>query len=270
MSDAPTRATPPRAALRQAMADGRPVLGTFLKLPGIAGVDLARQAGFDFVVVDLEHSTLSEAEAYAQLLHASATGLAALARIPEADADRINRLLEAGAAGIQLSTLRSRVEADRLVAASRYAPGGGRSVSLSHPQAAYGAVPLTEYLAAEAAAPTLCVGQIETAATDDPLADVVARLDVAFIGTTDLSVALGRPGQLDSDEVRARLADIATAADAAGTVLGAFAGSAAEIPSLLALGARYIVAGSDAATLGRALTEQRRTVSAALTLPEDQ
>jgi 4-hydroxy-2-oxoheptanedioate aldolase len=226
-----------------------------VKLPGPASIDLAVLAGLDLVVVDLEHSLLSEADALAQVHHAAARDLPALVRVASVDAGQVNRLLEAGAAGIQLSTLRTTAAAQALRAATRHAPEGRRSVSLGHPTAAYGRRPLADHIAAEAADPPVVVGQIETATTDDPLAEVVAPLDVAFLGTTDLTVDLGVPGRLDAEVVRARIAEVAGAASGAGVALGAWASGPAEAATVVAAGARFVLLSSDLALLGGALAD---------------
>jgi 4-hydroxy-2-oxoheptanedioate aldolase len=193
--------------------------GLFLKLASTEVIDLVRAAGFAFAVVDLEHSQLSEADARALVRHAAATGLPALVRIPEVDRGLVNRLLEAGAAGIQLSTVRRAADVRALRAATRYAPEGDRSISLAHPAAEYGATALRDYLAARAAEPPLVVAQIETAETEDSLDDILAeRPDVVFLGMTDLSVDVG----LDAARVRARVEEVAAAAERAGLPLGAF------------------------------------------------
>jgi 4-hydroxy-2-oxoheptanedioate aldolase len=192
--------------------------GIFLKLPSTEIVDLVHASPLDFAVVDLEHSQLSEGQARALVRHGAAIGLPVLVRLSELDKGLVNRLLEAGAAGIQLSTVRRVEQIAGLRTAVAYAPAGTRSVSLAHPQAGYGATPLAEYLAGVAT--PLVVAQIETADTDDPLEELMAAgPDVAFIGTTDLAVDLG----LDAARVRARVEEIADAAAAAGVALGAFA-----------------------------------------------
>jgi 4-hydroxy-2-oxoheptanedioate aldolase len=197
----------------------KPRRGLFLKLASTEVVDLVAAAGFDFAVVDLEHSQLGEAAARALVRHARVIGLPALVRLPEVDRGLVNRLLEAGAAGIQLSSVRRASQLRELRAATRYAPEGTRSISLAHPQAAYGATPLRDYLAAQAGRPPAIVAQIETAETDDPLDAILAeRPDVAFLGMTDLSVDLG----LNADRVRARVDEVAVAAERAGVALGAF------------------------------------------------
>lgn len=233
----------PSARLRERLRAGA-ILGTFLKLPALETVDIAVSAGFDFAVVDGEHAQLDEGQVRGLVRHGAALGLPMVVRIPAVDAGVINRLLEAGAAGIQLSSLRAKAQRDALVSASRYAPGGTRSVSLAHPAADYGAEGIPAYLERQKDGPLL-VGQIETATTADPLPELLRGLDVGFIGTTDLSVDLGRPGQLDDPRVRARVDEIAKAAASAGVAFGAWVGSAEALGALRTHAPRYVVVGSD-------------------------
>src|SRR5919198_2881094 len=223
-----------RMSSLRAELEARRVVGTFVKLPALESVEIAA-AELDFVVVDLEHSQLSEADVLRLVRHAWALDFPAMVRLHELDRALVNRLLEAGAAGIQLSSVRAIAEVEALRAACLYAPDGTRSISLAHPLARYGATPLRDYLAEQE--PPLVVAQIETATTDDPLEKILAAgADVAFVGVTDLTVDLG----LDADRVEARIAEIAAAADAAGVVLGGFGADARW---------RYAVASSDLALL---------------------
>jgi 4-hydroxy-2-oxoheptanedioate aldolase len=240
----------PRLADR--LASGR-IVGTFVKLGALEVIDLIAASTLDFAIVDLEHSQLGEAEALRLIRHASASDLPVVVRVPSCDAGQVNRLLEAGAAGIQLSTVRSVGQVDALVAATRYAPAGRRSVSLAHPAAGYGATGLRDLVIA---APPLLVGQIETARTDDPLEDILrAGLDVAFLGLTDLEVDLG----FDPERLRSRVTEVAAATDACGIVLGAFAATTGQIPA----GARYIALSSDVAMMRSALDAATRDAKGA-------
>jgi 4-hydroxy-2-oxoheptanedioate aldolase len=221
-----------RAALRD-----RRLAGSFVKLPALEVIEIAA-AELDFAVVDLEHSQLAEADALRLVRHAWALGFPAIVRLHALDRALVNRLLEAGAAGIQLSSVRSAREVAALRDACLYAPAGTRSISLAHPLARYGATPLRDYLAEQE--PPLVVAQLETATTDDPLETILAAgVDVAFVGITDLSVDLG----LDAERVEARVAEIAAAASAADVVLGGFGADERW---------RYAVASSDLALLQEA------------------
>ncbi len=222
---------------------GKRVRGVFVKLPTTDVIDVVAGSGFDFAVVDLEHSQLDEGDAFRLLRHGQALGFPVLARIAALDRGLVNRLLEAGAAGIHLSTVRRADEVRSLRAACRYAPHGTRSISLAHPQGRYGGLTLAEYLAEQSRGPLL-VAQIETGDTDDPLEEILAAgPDVLFIGVTDLAVELG----LDEARVRARVDEIADAAERASVPLGAFA---LDDPRV-----RYDVVSTDLTLLRKALLD---------------
>jgi 4-hydroxy-2-oxoheptanedioate aldolase len=225
------------SSLRGALREGGRLHGTFVKLPAAEVVEIAAET-LDFVVVDLEHSQLSEGDVLRLVRHAWALGFPALVRIHELDRALVNRVLEAGAAGIQLSSVRSSAEVEALRDACLYAPGGTRSVSLAHGPARYGATSLAEYLSGVEA--PLLVAQIETLETEDPLeAILTAGADVAFVGVTDLAVEYG----LDEQRVRARIDEVAAAADAAGVAFGGFGDDERY---------RYAIASSDLALLRKA------------------
>ena len=220
--------------MRESLLAGRRVRGTFVKLPSVEVIEVAA-AALDFAVVDLEHSQLSEAEALRLVHHAWALGFPSLIRLHELDRALVNRALEAGAAGIQLSSVRAVAEVHALRDACLYAPGGSRSVSLAHSVAAFGAAGLAEYLGD--VEPPLLVIQIETAETEDPLDEILAAgADVAFVGMTDLTVEYG----FDDARVGARVDEIAEAARRASITLGGFGTDGRFV---------YSVASSDLALL---------------------
>ncbi|WP_324788985.1 aldolase/citrate lyase family protein [Streptomyces sp. H51] len=241
---------PLRRRLRAALTAESPAVGTFVKLATPDVVELAAAAGFAFVVVDLEHAALAERDAVDLVRHAAVCGLPALVRVPEVDAAAVNRLLEAGAAGIQLSMLTRVAQTEALVAATRFAPAGRRSVSLANRSAGFGALPLAGFLRAERDDPPVLVGQIETARTD-PLPELVAALDVCFVGSTDLAVDLGLPA--DPAVLRAAVDRVRAAARSAGVAFGGWA-PARERAADLGLGdADYLIVGSDLQMLAAGL-----------------
>ncbi len=247
--------------LREAMRRG-PVLGTFLKLPRPEVVDLLALAGFDFVVCDLEHAQLSEADARTVLLAARAHDLPVVVRVEELTRGTINRLLEQGAAGIQLPRTRTAEDVRALVDLTRFPPVGSRSVGTAHLAAGYGRQALADYVDDEARRPLL-VGQFETRGD----AAAVAGLDVAFLGTVDLTVDHGVPGRLADPAVQSRVAQIETAARAGGVALGAFAAGVDQARTFAAAGYRYIAVSGDVSMLAAgardAITETRAALAAA-------
>src|SRR6266516_3260681 len=180
------------SSLREALREGRRLRGTFVKLPAPEVVEIAADV-LDFAIVDLEHSQLAEAEALRLVRHAWARRFPALLRVHELDRSLVNRVLEAGAAGIQLSSVRSAAEVRALRDACLYAPEGTRSISLAHGPARYGALSLADYLAA--LEPPILVVQIETAETEDPLEAILgAGADIVFVGVAEVVAAAALAG----------------------------------------------------------------------------
>ena len=196
---------------------GKRVRGIFVKVPTTEVVDLVASTGWDFGVVDLEHSQLTEGDGLRLVRHGHVIGFPMLVRIPTAERGVVNRLLEAGAAGIHLSTVRRAEEVRALRSACLYAPRGTRSIGLAHPAGRYGGTSLREYLDAQGDGP-LVIPQIETEETEDSLDEIAAEADVLFVGPADLGVDVG----LDDERLRARIDEIAAAAEAAAVPLGAF------------------------------------------------
>jgi 4-hydroxy-2-oxoheptanedioate aldolase len=239
------------AVLRARLREGRVVWSTFVKLSDVEVVEVLYQSGLDAMVIDMEHSQLSDADARRLVRHAAGLGFPAMVRIPAVDHGVINRLLEAGAAGIQLSSVTSRRQVEELLGACRYPPRGSRSASLAQPDAAYGVVPLPDYLGRDG---PFVVGQIESGATEEALPEVIAGLDVVFIGLTDLSVALGAPGRFGDPAVVERVAEVARSAGGdGGPALGGWVPDVEAARTFADGRARYLTVGSDLSYLASAV-----------------
>jgi 4-hydroxy-2-oxoheptanedioate aldolase len=226
------------SSVREALERGDRLRGAFVKLAALEVIEILA-AELDFAVIDLEHSQLSEGDCLRLVRHAYVLGFPTLVRTPSADRGVINRLLEAGAAGIQLSTVLRARDVSSVRAAAEYAPRGTRSISLSHPLARYGAIGLDDYVARQEA--PLVVAQIETMETDDPLEEIFAeRPDVVFVGVTDITV----DAALDRERAGARVDEILEGAVAANLPTGGFGDDA---------GFRYAVVSSDVTLLQQAV-----------------
>ena len=107
------------SSLRARLRRGPALIGTFLKVPGTDALRTVAGAGFDLVIVDLEHSQLSEAQARELVAAADMLGVPSSVRIPEHDRGAVNRFLEAGADAIQLSSVRSAAQVEALMSDTR-------------------------------------------------------------------------------------------------------------------------------------------------------
>jgi len=229
----------------------KPCIGTFLKLPRPEVVDLLALAGFDFVICDMEHAQISEEEARTVIKACVAAGLPVTVRLPEPTQGLVNRLLEAGAVGIQMPRLRTAADTRSLNAMMHFPPDGTRSFGNANAWAGYGNVPPPLYIE-ESNRRALVIGQFETREIEEPIDTMMQGLDVAFIGPMDLSVDFGAPGNFDHPEALARIREVEAAAARTSTYMGAFVGSVEQAVKLAGAGYRYLGVSGDIAMLGNA------------------
>ncbi len=239
------------AAQLRAKLDAGPAFGTFVKLGRREVIEIIAGAGLDFAICDLEHSQISEQEAGMMILAGRACGLPVIVRVADFEAGSANRLLEAGVAAIQVPQIQTRAQAAACRNACKYPPEGTRSLSLAQPAARYGAEPLADYIR-RSNEEVLLIGQLESRELERPLDALLRELDVAFIGSLDLTIDMGVPGKLDDPSVQQRLREIEQAAVAANVPLGIYADSPARAAQAAAAGYRLIAVGSDLGALSGA------------------
>ena len=163
---------------------------------------IAKTCGFDWLFIDMEHSSLDVDQA-AQLAMASlSVGITPIVRVPGHEHYHASRLLDNGAQGIVAPHVDTVEEAKRVASACRYPPIGHRSVAGAQPQLGFRAAPTgeaTKIVNAE----TLVVVMLETPkaiANADAIAQVEG-IDVLLIGTNDLCAEMGIPGQFNDPRV---------------------------------------------------------------------
>jgi len=237
---------PARLPLRARLAAGERLIGTFVKSRDPATTEALAVAGYDFVVADMEHSPLAVADVEGIARACSSRDVAVLARVPPSRLGLCGALLDAGVTGIQVSDVSSAALAAGVAAAAWYPPRGERSLSLSTRAARFGTLPAAEHIA-RSDDQTVLVGQIESAAGVGSLASIIASgvFDALFLGATDLSVALGHPGDIRHPVVAAALADAAAVITGSGTRLGIFCGGADEAAVWAGRGASLLAISSD-------------------------
>ena len=244
--------------LKDLMKD-RPIFGTFVKLPRPEVVEVLALAGYDFVVCDGEHAQMDESDIQSVVRAARGVGLPIVVRTSGLERGLINRSLEAGAQGIQLPRTGITTASD-FAKLLRYPPAGGRSTSTAHAMAAYGDVVLSDYQR-RANDDVIAVGQFETADFATGIDDVMAALDVAFIGPVDLRVDMGHSDDPTHPDVRDACNTIRAAASRAGIATGTFVSGAAAAREAMEVGDRYIVIAGDITMLqsgARRLLEETR------------
>jgi 2-keto-3-deoxy-L-rhamnonate aldolase RhmA len=211
------------------------------------GTELLGRAGFDWLIVDLEHGAVTEAELLANILAARAAGTAALVRPQSGERLRIGRALDLGADGIMIPRLETTAEAREAVSYLRYPPDGVRGLALITRGAGLGSVGHAEVRGLNEG--ILGIFQIESGQAVDNAAEIagIDGVDVLFVGPTDLSHSMGIPGRFDDARFNDALRTVAEAASAAGKAAGILLRTASEAPRFRELGYRFLGIGSDAA-----------------------
>ena len=132
--------TAPGASFRQRVRAGEVLLGTFLQLGSPVATEITAQAGFDWLLVDLEHGAGSEATLLGDLQALNASSIGALVRVEVGERLRIGRALDAGANGVMVPRIVSAEQAAEVARFLRYPPQGVRGVALGTRSAGFGRV----------------------------------------------------------------------------------------------------------------------------------
>jgi len=208
---------------------------------------VARTCDFDWLFIDMEHSSL-DVDMASQLAMASlGAGVSPIVRVPGHEHYHASRLLDNGAQGIVAPHVDTVEEAKRIVSACRYPPQGKRSVAGPAPQFGFKNVPLgdaTRMMNEE----TLVIVMLETPkaiANADAIAQVEG-VDVLLIGTNDLCAEMGMPGQFAGAKVESAYKTVIDACRKHGKYPGM---GGVYDPKLMTkycgIGMRFILSGSD-------------------------
>lgn len=221
--------------------------GTFLMLGSPVAAEVCARAGFDWVIVDLEHGLVTESELVANLHAIESTGVTALVRPASGERLRIGRALDLGAAGIMVPRVETAAEAREAVSYLRWPPDGVRGLALLTRGAQLGEVAHSSVRALNDRVAGIIQIESPRAVEEAESIAAVDGVDVLFVGPTDLSHSMGIPGQFQAPEFTAALERVVAAADGAGKVAGILLRDAAALPRHRELGFRFIGLGSDAA-----------------------
>ncbi|MCZ2805459.1 aldolase/citrate lyase family protein [Modestobacter sp. VKM Ac-2983] len=229
-------------ALRARWAAGEACHGIWSQLPGAVTAELLAGTGADFIVLDLQHGALAEAELPGVTAAVTLAGAVPLVRTRSAHVTDVGRPLDLGAHGVLVPTVFGADHVREVVAACRYAPRGNRSAGR---------------LSGGADEPLVLV-VLETAEALAELDAVLAvdGLDGVYVGPVDLAASLGladAPARL-----REVLSSVLTRARAAGVPVGVHAFDGAGAASYAAQGATIVTAAMDTTVLSTALAEQLR------------
>jgi 4-hydroxy-2-oxoheptanedioate aldolase len=250
----------PRNPFKQALAAGRRQIGFWLALSDSYAAEAVAGAGFDWLVLDMEHAPNTLDSVLRQLQALAAYPGAAVVRPPWNDTVMIKQVLDLGAQTLLVPYVQTAEEARAAAAAIRYPPHGVRGVSAGARASRFGRV--ADY--AQRAADELCLlVQVETVAALAELEAIAAveGVDGVFIGPADLAASLGRLGEPGHPEVKAAVLDAVRRLAATETPAGLLTLDAEFADQCLDAGATFVAVGIDAAVLARGADDLRRRFS---------
>jgi 4-hydroxy-2-oxoheptanedioate aldolase len=232
--------------LRSRIRAGETLIGVFSDLASPMAAELCGQAGFDWIVLDLEHGSATESDLLSLLYAVGNTPMAPLVRPQSAERLRVGRALDLGAAGIMLPQLQSADQVREAVSYLRYPPVGQRGVALRTRGADMGALGHAD-VARVVNDRVVGIVQIESAGAVAAADDIAAmdEVDVLFIGPADLSHNLGVPGGFDAPSYLDALRTVVAACRAHGKAAGILIYDASVLPRHLDLGFRFVGLGSE-------------------------
>jgi 4-hydroxy-2-oxoheptanedioate aldolase len=206
--------------IREKVLSGEVMGGTFLNLGSSLTAEMAGRAGFEWVLIDLEHGSGDRQELLVQLQALESTAAAPIVRIAWNDPVLFKRVLDLGPSGVMVPYVQSAEEAQKAVAAMRYPPAGVRGVASMNRACDFGPG-FNEYFKL-ANSKLLTVIQIETPAAVDQAEAIAATdgVDVLFVGPMDLSANMGIPCQWDDPKLRAALTKVVAACRNTGKAAG--------------------------------------------------
>jgi 4-hydroxy-2-oxoheptanedioate aldolase len=237
-----------RNEFKQALGRRDLQIGLWSTLCSNLGAEIIAHSGFDWILLDTEHSPNELPDLVSQLQAMGRGTASPVVRAAWNDAVLIKRILDIGAQSILLPYVQTAEEARRAVQAVRYPPTGIRGVSGSSRASQYGRV--KDYLSR--ADEEIClILQIETRAALDQLEAIseIEGVDAVFIGPADLSASLGHLGHPQHPETQSALQDAACRLAQLGKAAGILAVVEADARRYIEWGYTFVAVGVDTTLL---------------------
>ncbi len=232
-----------QAAQARGPSHAAPV-GTWIMSASPIVAEATGYAGFEWAVVDMEHTPLDLMDVVHLLQAVGNTPMLPVLRVPWNDTVMIKRVLDAGAKTLLVPFVQNADEAARAVAATRYAPEGVRGMAGMSRGSQFGTAP--NYLKVAHHSLSVIV-QLETPAALAQLEAIAAvpGVDAIFMGPADLSASMGYTGELTHPEVMKAMADAARRCKAVGIPVGTVGGTVELVEQYRAMGYTYLAIASD-------------------------
>jgi 4-hydroxy-2-oxoheptanedioate aldolase len=240
----------PRNDFKHALREGRHQLGLWCSLSSHYAVEVVAGAGFDWLLLDMEHSPNDLESLLSQLQAAAAYPSTPVVRVPWNDMVTIKRVLDVGAQSLLIPYVQNVDEARAAVAATRYPPAGVRGVAGTTRATRFGRI--KDY--AQRAQEEICLLlQLETGEALAHIEAIAALdgVDGIFIGPADLHASLGYPGETANPAVQPIIEDAIRRIRRAGKAPGILTANEKLASAYMAEGTLFTAVGADVGILAR-------------------
>lgn len=194
-------------SLKKRLAQCEVTIGSWITLGHPSIAEIMACAGFDWLVLDAEHSVLELSEIQTLIQVLDGRQCPAIVRLTSNHPDQIKRVMDAGATGVMVPMIRSAADAIAAVSSVYYPPLGNRGVGLARAQGYGASFPAYEQWLKDNTIVVVMIEHIEAVKNIDAILSV-ENVDAYIIGPYDLSGSMGRPGELDHPDVQAAIKQV--------------------------------------------------------------
>lgn len=235
--------------------------GTWVKLGTLETLEMLAIAGFDFVVVDMEHAPHTFETAYRCIVAAQGMGMRALVRLPDHHGTYVQRILDSGADGVLVPRVRSAEEARTAMDGMLFSPRGSRGLGITSRAGHWGLRSTPDYV--ERGNQSVFRGvQLEDAGALGSAAHILAvdGVNAAFVGPGDLALSTGKPATHPDNA--ALIDGLLAAARARNIPCGTAVGDATAAKAARERGYSFVMVSNDATLFAKAAAELVRGIHA--------
>ncbi|RAP77920.1 HpcH/HpaI aldolase family protein [Paenibacillus montanisoli] len=251
--------------LKEKMRKRMPAYGTFVFEFFESGVPLiVKQAGADFIVWDMEHSSVSLDRLKPLLTICRSEGIVPIVRVPNSERHFVSRVLDIGAQGILVPMVESVEQMISVITYAKYSPIGlrGSAFGLAHDRYEYGSVPEKMKMLNDS---VILLPLIESKAGVEAAEEIagLSEIDALWLGPLDLAHSLGIPGDYDHPLFREAVLHISRACEKAGKTFGIVCNET-DVDFWYSFGARLFSYSADVWLLRDALKRGLTTIQASI------